>query len=332
MNNGKLTLTNTACILMATYNGKTYIAEQIASIQMQTYLHWVLLISDDGSNDGTIDLIKHLAEKDKRILLLDNSSQPVRNPCGNFARLIAYALTTPYEFFFFCDQDDDWQSEKIAKQMQRLINSNKTEPYLCHHDLTVVDAELKVMSESFFKHMRLTPEEASFYSLLGRNEVTGCTIACNRKLLEIASPISEKAIMHDWWLALICALFGQIDVLDEKLVNYRQHGRNSIGAKHFWSGLNPFTNWKKGWERGNNEFLDTIKQTNALREHINHSQHQYDISEDILLAMNEYCDIIQKNPTARVATARKFGLLKSHWLLRCINIVRLLTIDRSILR
>ncbi|WP_153055897.1 glycosyltransferase, partial [Streptococcus suis] len=54
-------------ILMSTYNGQQFLAEQIRSIQEQTYTDWTLFIRDDGSSDRTRELIKDFVEQDQRI-------------------------------------------------------------------------------------------------------------------------------------------------------------------------------------------------------------------------------------------------------------------------
>jgi hypothetical protein len=76
-------------------------------------------------------------------------------------------------------------------------------------------------------------ERNSFPNLVISNLVTGCTALINEPLAEKALPIPEKAIMHDWWLALVATAFGKLVYLDIPLVHYRQHGNNTIGAKEF---------------------------------------------------------------------------------------------------
>ena len=66
--------------------------------------------------------------------------------------------------------------------------------------------------------------------LLRHNLVTGCTLTCNRALLDLAMPFPDRLVMHDWWLALVAAACGEIRFLEEPTVRYRQHGRNQVGA------------------------------------------------------------------------------------------------------
>lgn len=312
--------------MLATFNGEQFIAEQLDSILHQRYQAWTLLIRDDGSTDTTTEIISAYEKRDQRIQLIENNNGPGGDACQNFSQLIEAGLKTNAGIFFLSDQDDIWNLNKINRQLQCIEEMDITRPCLTHHDLEVVDENLNPFHQSFFQLMQLNPIAASFNSLLGKNEVTGCTIACNRKLLECAYPIPKEAIMHDWWLALICAAIGKIEVINSPLTRYRQHSQNTIGAKSFWQGLNPFNNLYKIWVRGNQEFLSTICQAKALQEHF-----QKEFTENLLTPENSksllhYSTILEKPRLQRISYFKKNGLLKTHWLLNVVNQVRLLTL------
>jgi hypothetical protein len=91
----------------------------------------------------------------------------------------------------------------------------------------------------------------------------------NRPLIDLALPIPEGAVMHDWWLALCAAVWGRIDFLTEPTVLYRQHGSNEIGAKGFWYGFSPIhTNLSERLQVGAANFLRIIEQAQALKDRI----------------------------------------------------------------
>jgi hypothetical protein len=141
----------------------------------------------------------------------------------------------------FCDQDDVWLPDKIATTLQPLRDVERKigadRPVLVHTDLMVVDESLRTLGTSFWKYQHLDPHRGSrFNRLLVQNVVTGCTVMANRALVKLARPIPPDAVMHDWWLALVAAGFGQIKCLDRQTVLYRQHGRNRIGAVRFGLG------------------------------------------------------------------------------------------------
>ena len=112
--------------------------------------------------------------------------------------------------------------------------------------------------------MRLDAQQTEVARFLTRNSVTGCATAFNRALMKIATPVPEAALMHDWWLGLIASAFGQVLTEETCLVDYRQHAGNTLGAKGFFNGLNPFTNWVAGWKRGNEEYRALFPQARAL--------------------------------------------------------------------
>ena len=98
-------------ILMATYNGETYIREQIDSIINQTYKNWILLVRDDNSKDNTVSIIEEYEKKDSRIRLLRDKKGNL-GFVRNFEELMANSLE---DFIMFSDQDDYWIENRIEK-------------------------------------------------------------------------------------------------------------------------------------------------------------------------------------------------------------------------
>ncbi|HFI1127640.1 TPA: glycosyltransferase family 2 protein [Klebsiella variicola] len=221
-------------VLLATYNGEKYIAEQIESIllnfQKVTEYDCRLLISDDGSTDDTIQIINNISKLDNRIILVNTTKKG--GVKENFNGLIN---SSSADYIFFCDQDDFWLPAKMRMFIDRFISIEKeyAGPILIHSDLCVTNGYLSPQSESMFKYQNINANP-SFNELIVSNSVTGCVMACNKTLLNIAreSTIIES-IMHDWYLALIAKAFGRIDFIDSSLILYRQHGGNQVGAKPF---------------------------------------------------------------------------------------------------
>ncbi len=228
-------------ILLATYNGAKYIREQIESIRAQSWRHWALLVRDDGSTDGTPDLLADMARQDGRISVVaktDADGGP--GVISNFGRLIQVAANEGAEYALFCDQDDVWLPNKIdvlMGEMRRAESAVGNElPLLVYSDLKVVDDQLDQISPSFLKFQGIRHEtEAPLRVLLPQNFVTGCAALFNRPLLDLAVPLPPDVIMHDWWLALLAASAGEIRFVREPLVLYRQHGNNQVGAKPLWA-------------------------------------------------------------------------------------------------
>ena len=310
-------------ILMATYNGRNFIKEQLDSIVNQSYKSWSLYISDDGSDDGTIDIINSFAGFDNRIKVFTKPESRKKGPCNNFSFLTEQALISDSQIFFFCDQDDVWQSDKIDI-IRRVMLKHGDKPLLVHHDLAVVDEDLNLIAESFCEFMRLTPEKTTLNSLLSRNEVTGCAMAISKSLLHLVSPIPTGAIMHDWWCAIIAAGAGKIVFKNDKLVKYRQHARNAVGAKNIFNGMNPLTNWKSGWQRGNQEFKATVKQATLIYEHAQMKRIAPKFRQTY-----EYSTLLTKSKFERYKLVRKYDFLANFWLVFIVSIIRLMTIKVS---
>ncbi len=222
---------NKVAILLSTYNGEKYLKHQLDSLYNQTYRNFTILARDDGSIDNSLDILKAYA-----IEVIPQGKN--LGPLGSFSALLEYAINknTDSQYFMFCDQDDVWKEEKIEKtliKMRELESKFGDIPLLVHTDLEVVDEDLETLDKSFWHFEQINPGMNGFNRLLMQNTITGCTVMINRKLVELAMPIPDGAIMHDWWLGLVASQFGKIGFVDEPLIKYRQHSANSIGAKGF---------------------------------------------------------------------------------------------------
>lgn len=223
-------------VLLATYQGADYLEEQLESILTQTHPSLHLYVRDDGSTDQTIPILKKWASTYPQMITLIPSSENL-GVKGNFSELMKHSQA-PY--IMFADQDDRWFPHKVEDSLEGLIGLERQYgqhiPLLVHSDLIVADQQLKEISPSFWKYAGLSPELTSLNRLLTQNTITGCTVLMNRCLADLAFPIPPEAIMHDWWIALVCACFGHIEPLSQATLYYRQHFKNDIGAKHYHLG------------------------------------------------------------------------------------------------
>jgi len=217
-------------ILLATYNGEEYLKEQLESLFSQTHEFFRIIVRDDMSTDSTLEILKSY---DLEIM---PSNENIGAKCSFYA-LLDYALQNgDSNYFMFCDQDDIWNKEKIKITLQKMQEVEKgfpSKPVLIHSDLKVVDEELKIIDKSFWNYEFILPQYNSLNRLIIQNTITGCTMMINRKLAKISLPIHENYIMHDWWLGLVASKFGKINYIEEATIEYRQHGKNTIGAKGF---------------------------------------------------------------------------------------------------
>lgn len=316
-------------IVLATYNGDRFLTEQLGSLVAQSEPDWSLLVMDDGSSDRTLAIIDEAARNDGRVVRLPSPATRTGSAAMAFNDLLTRSLELGADYVFCCDQDDVWHQDKLRLVLAELraTEGESRVPTLIHHDLEVVDSQLLPVAESFWARMGFKPgSELIPQRLLSRNEVTGCALACNRALLEAALPIPDAAIMHDWWLALCAAYLGRLRPMPARLVKYRQHGRNAIGAKSVWFGLDPRTNWIVGWRRGDSEFLDTLRQAQAFRSRMSDRLLP---DQDATRALDLYRRLPALGPRERLVALRDARLWRHHWMLDILLALRIMLLPRA---
>lgn len=226
-------------ILLATYNGEKYLPAQLDSLLAQTFEDFYVYVRDDGSEDKTKKILAEYAGKYPGKIRLIPNSKPSGSAKNNFFAMINEGEYAG-EYFMFCDQDDVWHPDKIKITYEKMIkkeyNAGKSCPVLIHTDLQVVDEELQIKAPSFARYQGLKPRKArTLQSLLVQNNITGCTVMVNRSLFELAKIKDTGSIlMHDWWMGLIAAAFGEISFINHATICYRQHGGNQVGAKNVY--------------------------------------------------------------------------------------------------
>ena len=220
-------------ILLATYNGAKYLDQQLQSLLAQTYQHWRLIVRDDGSSDTTLKLLLNFAQKyPDKIFIVKDTKGSLRAKM-NFSELITYSQAA---YTMFCDQDDVWLPNKIElslKHLQKLeAEHGIQEPLLVYTDLKVVNDQLGVIHESMWDYTQIVPErDQKWNRLLTVNPAVGCTVMFNQSLRNVVTLIPHKAVMHDWWLALVACFFGHLDFIPQATMLYRQHQNNVVGAR-----------------------------------------------------------------------------------------------------
>lgn len=219
-------------ILMATYNGEKYLREQIESLLSQNFEAWHLYIHDDGSNDTTISILNEYSERyPEKISIL--TYPPYGSACRNFLSLIDRVNA---DYYMFCDQDDIWLKDKISVELDRIKEIEYTfpqKPIIINTDLTVTDANLNIIHSSFWRYANIKHTFVkSFKDLAAVNVATGCTMLFNKSAKLCIHKPYDKAIMHDAWLTLsVVACGGLLFFIDKPTILYRQHGKNTLGAR-----------------------------------------------------------------------------------------------------
>ena len=215
-------------VLMSTYNGENYLAEQIESILSQAHVKVSLLVRDDGSADHTPAILTSYAGEHVQIDIGKNIGTQ-----KSFLHLIECADSSN-DYFAFADQDDVWHPQKLQKAVEALEYETAKKPsdallyagnvWYASHDLSVRK-----------KQNRKLGKKPSFGNALVENICMGCTQVFNRGLLTIVrGHLPHTSIWHDWWMYLTAAYFGAVVYDQRAYVLYRQHSGNQIGMQAVW--------------------------------------------------------------------------------------------------
>lgn len=222
-------------VALCTRNGARYLPAQIRSICTQEPLPREIIVSDDGSTDDTLSVVRDtiaLCGVADRIALRVFSNTPPLGVTRNFEQAVR---ACSHALIVLCDQDDVWHPGRLARMAAQF--EARPDLLLLHTDARLVDADLQPLGSTLFHALEVQPAELeaisrgdAFSVLLRRNLVTGATTMFRRTLLDAALPFAPEWV-HDEWLAAIAAATGRMDVLPEPTIDYRQHASNQIGAR-----------------------------------------------------------------------------------------------------
>lgn len=211
-------------ILLCTYNGSAFLAEQLQSLERQSHSNWRLIVSDDGSSDTTLEIVERFAERTGR--LIEIRSGPRQGACANFISLAADP-TIRGDFFAFCDQDDIWHADKLATALAWLQTVPPNEPAVYGARTRIMSAAGKDKGTSPLFARPPSFANALVQSIAGAN--TMLLNAATKRLLEAAGPLD--VISHDWWCyQLVSGSGGTIHYDPKPHLDYRQHESNRIGT------------------------------------------------------------------------------------------------------
>lgn len=216
-------------VLMATFNGALYLNEQIDSILNQSLTPAIIIVSDDGSDDGTITILEKYASEGK-ITFIKNDIR--RDVVGNFIHCL-HQLPASY-YFALSDQDDIWHPNKLEECFYALKKiEQQDQPCMVYSDLCLIDAQKNIINRSFRNELGHHKYKHSLETLLFGNFVLGCTTLCNYALKDYVIDMpSHSSFNHDAWMALVSYTFGQTYCIDKALVDYRQHSSNVTIRSH----------------------------------------------------------------------------------------------------
>ena len=207
-------------ILLSTYNGKTYLKEQLDSIFDQSYQDFILYVRDDGSSDNTVKLLRDykdsLVEKDKMVIVAENNI----GFCKSFFRLLS--LSDDGDYWAFSDQDDIWYPDKLLNAVNWLDSGDNTKPLLYHSGLEYYD------NDNIIGKYEIKGYDFNFPKSITSNIFYGFSMVINKSLRDKAVSCNPgKILYHDWFIAMIVTAFGEYhfsDVIDSA---HRLHKSNA---------------------------------------------------------------------------------------------------------
>ena len=220
----------TVSVCMGTYNGETYIEQQLNTILRQTKAPEEVILCDDGSTDNTVSIIERFIRKNG----LDGKWKLYRNKINKgYPSNFYYACSLcNEELVFLADQDDIWKNDKIEK-MCRVMEKNPGAKSVCCKFNLMDEKEQEIHSIMAPTHahetgeVRNVPVEEIFYKC----QWPGMVMAYRRDWYESWTK-GNYQIPHDFLIAARAAEEGGFFQLDETLAYHRRHDHNTGGEEH----------------------------------------------------------------------------------------------------
>lgn len=259
-------------ILLASFQGAAHLTTQLDSLADQTHADWSLIVSDDGSTDGTRDRVAEFADRygQGRVTLIDG---PRAGATMNFLSLIDHV--PPGAMAAFCDQDDLWLPHKLARAVEVLHPLSGPGHYAARTIIT--DARLKPIAESRRFRRPFGIRNALVQACMAGN--TSVFNANAVRLLQNAAPHARQAgiIAHDWWAYQLMAAHRALLIHDPRpALLYRQHPRSEVGRNDTLPALSARLRQLMagdfgGWLRANHTslaLLDLPPDSRAALDHL----------------------------------------------------------------
>jgi glycosyltransferase involved in cell wall biosynthesis len=211
-------------VLVPAFNARATIDETLFSVRYQTYRKLEIIVVDDGSHDGTLEIAKRHAAMDSRVRLLMQRHAGVANARNRALSEASGMFVAPI------DADDLWHPEKIEKQVLKMLECG---PNIClvYTWYAWIDDESRIMN-------LLTPcnEGSVFTKLWAENFIGNASSPLIRRQAIVDAGGYDPSLLarnaqgcEDWKLYLQLAQTGEFGVVREVLTGYR-HSRDSMSS------------------------------------------------------------------------------------------------------
>lgn len=223
-------------VIMATFNGEPWIAAQVRSILAQRGVQVHLVITDDGSTDGTSEWVRQLAQIDQRVEVLPaRSGKPGAGQ--NFLAGLTQVPVAPGEYLAFSDQDDLWHPQKLSDQIE----------FLTAHHAAATSSNVLSFDESGNKRLIRKNQPQRRWDFIFEAPGPGSTFVLTSNAVSLVQSYlqthaSDDVWLHDWFIYALVRAAGLKWVIDPRPhVAYRQHRGNVLGEHRglaaFWHRL-----------------------------------------------------------------------------------------------
>jgi glycosyltransferase involved in cell wall biosynthesis len=203
-------------VAMATYNGERYLPEMLESIAAQTRPPDELVVRDDGSEDGTVAILRAFARRAPfRVDVLAGGPR-----LGYAQNFVTASRACSGGLVFFADQDDVWRPDKLATVAEQ---AGPRSPLALFHDFTLMAEDRSPIAPSYYAVL-------AEHGLPPAAAIKGCSMAVTRAFLEAWGwPPPTSSVSHDFWVALLATAFGQRRTVPDRLIDHRLHSDNTSG-------------------------------------------------------------------------------------------------------
>jgi glycosyltransferase involved in cell wall biosynthesis len=227
MSSSRLSLSVALC----TFNGSAHLPEQLQSLTRQTRPMDELIVFDDASTDGTVEILNRFAAEAGAFPVKIRVNPETLGPTKNFEQAIAACSG---DVISLCDQDDLWREDKLS--LTEAAFSRQPELGFVFGDAEVCDDNGKTLGYRLWDSVRFFPQlrrqmdaGRGFEVLLRQNVVTGATLAFAARYRPMLLPIDSRW-MHDGWIVLLLSAIAPVGQIPEPVIRYRQHSQQAIGA------------------------------------------------------------------------------------------------------
>ncbi len=211
-------------IVLATYNGEKYLTQMLDSLVAQTRQADFIVAVDDGSKDNTPAILKSYENRlPLQVTILGKNSG--HRAAFSKALELAQPQLDDNDLIALADQDDVWLPQKLE-----FLENEIQDKALIFGDAQVVDADGKIMADSWRSYSKIEKKISMEQQIAGINNVTGCLSLFRASLLKTILPIPEGVTVHDRWIAMIADRQGGIAAIDAPVVQYRIHSNNAVGG------------------------------------------------------------------------------------------------------